>query len=79
MASAVKYIANVGKSVKYATVDVLKELNPVVKDTIETNEDILKVTYSSIKNFKTLSAKAMKTFSESQVGELAKDLKKNLK
>ena len=78
MASAVKYIANVGKSVKYATVDVLKELNPVVKDTIETNEDILKVTYSSIKNFKTLSAKAMKTFSESQVGELAKDLKKNL-
>ena len=78
MASAVKYIANVGKSVKYATIDALKELNPVINDTIETNQDILKVTYSSIKNFKTLSAKAMKTFSESQVGELAKDLKKNL-
>lgn len=78
MASAVKYIANVGKSVKYATIDVLKEMNPVVTDMIETNQDVAKVTYSSIKNFKTLSAKAMKSLSQSQVGELAKDYKKNL-
>ena len=78
MANAVRYIANVGKSVKYATVDVLKELNPVITDTIETNQDVVKVTYSSIKNFKSLSAKAMKTLSQSQVGELAKDYKKNL-
>ena len=78
MASAVKYIANVGKSVKYATVDALKGMNPVVTDMIETNQDIAKVTYSSIKNFKSLSAKAMKSLSNSQVGELAKDMKKNL-
>ena len=78
MANAVKYLANVGRSVKYATVDVLKEMNPVVTDVIETNQDIAKVTYSSIKNFKSLSAKAMKSLASSQVGELAKDLKKNL-
>ena len=78
MANAVRYIANVGKSVKYATVDVLKDLNPVITDTIETNQDVAKITYSSIKNFKSLSAKAMKTLSQSQVGELAKDYKKNL-
>lgn len=78
MASAVKYIANVTKSVKYATVDVLKEMNPVVTDMIDTNQDVAKVTYSSIKNFKSLSAKAMKSLSQSQVGELAKDYKKNL-
>lgn len=78
MASAVKYIANVTKSVKYATIDVLKEMNPVVTDMIDTNQDVAKVTYSSIKNFKSLSAKAMKSLSQSQVGELAKDYKKNL-
>ena len=78
MANAVRYIANVGKSVKYATVEVLKDLNPVVTDTIETNQDIAKVTYSSIKNFKSLSAKAMKSLSQSQVGELAKEMKDNL-
>ena len=78
MASAVRYIANVGKSVKYAAIDVLKDMNPVITDTIETNQDVAKVTYSSIKNFKSLSAKAYKSLSQSQVGELAKDLKKNL-
>lgn len=78
MASAVKYIANVTKSVKYATIDVLKEMNPVVTDMIDTNQDVAKVTYSSIKNFKSLSAKAMKSLSQSQVGELARDYKKNL-
>ena len=78
MANAVKYLANVGRSVKYAAVDVLKEMNPVVTDVIETNQDVAKITYSSIKNYKTLSAKAMKSLSQSQVGELAKDLKKNI-
>lgn len=78
MASAVRYIANVGKSVKYAAIDVLKDMNPVITDTIETNQDVAKITYSSIKNFKSLSAKAYKSLSQSQVGELAKDLKKNL-
>ena len=78
MASAVKYLSNVAKSVKYASIDVLKELNPVITDHIETNADVAKTTYSTIKNFKSISAKAVKSLSNSQVGELAKEAKNNI-
>ena len=78
MSSAVKYLSNVAKSVKYASIDVLKELNPVITDHIETNADIAKTTYSTIKNFKSISAKAVKSLSNSQVGELAKEAKNNI-
>lgn len=78
MASAVKYLSNVAKSVKYASIDILKELNPVITDHIETNADVAKTTYSTIKNFKSISAKAVKSLSNSQVGELAKETKNNI-
>ena len=78
MASAVKYLSNVAKSVKYASIDVLKELNPVITDHIETNADVAKTTYSTIKNFKSISAKAVKSLSNSQVSELAKEAKNNI-
>lgn len=78
MASAMKYLSNVAKSVKYASIDVFKDMNPVITDGIETNADVAKVTYSSIKNFKAISTKAMKSLSNSQVGELAKEAKRNL-
>ena len=78
MASAVKYLSNVTKSIKYATVDVLKELNPVILEGVEENADVAKVTYSTIKNFKTLVPKAAKSLSQSQVGELAKEAKRNI-
>lgn len=78
MASAVKYLSNVAKSVKYASIDILKELNPVITDHIETNADVAKTTYSTIKNFKSISAKAVKSLSNSQVGELAKEAKNNI-
>lgn len=78
MASAVKYLSNVAKSVKYASIDVLKELNPVITDHIETNADVAKTTYSTIKNFKSISAKAVKSLSNSQVGELAREAKNNI-
>ena len=32
MASAAKYLSNVAKSVKYASIDVLKSYNPVITD-----------------------------------------------
>lgn len=78
MASAVKYLSNVAKSVKYASIQVLKEMNPVITDHIETNADVAKTTYSTIKNFKSISTKAAKSLSNSQVGELAKEAKNNL-
>lgn len=78
MASAVKYLSNVTKSIKYATIDALKELNPVIVEGVEENKDIAKVTYSTIKNFKTIVPKAAKSLADSQVGELAKEAKKNI-
>ena len=78
MASAVKYLSNVTKSIKYATIDALKELNPVIVEGVEENKDIAKVTYSTIKNFKTIVPKAAKSLADSQVGELAIEAKKNI-
>ena len=37
---ASSYIKNVGKSLGYATIDVLKEYNPIVTSFIENNKDI---------------------------------------
>lgn len=78
MASAVKYLSNVTKSVKYAAIDALKDLNPIIVEGVEENADVAKVTYSSIKNFKTIIPKAAKSLADSQVGELARETKKNL-
>ena len=78
MASAVKYLSNVTKSVKYAAIDALKDLNPIIVEGVEENADVAKVTYSSIKNFKTIVPKAAKSLADSQVGELAREAKKNL-
>ena len=78
MASAVKYLSNVTKSIKYATIDALKELNPVIVEGVEENKDVAKVTYSTIKNFKTIVPKAAKSLAQSQVGELAIEAKKIL-
>ena len=78
MASAVKYLSNVTKSVKYAAIDVLKDLNPIIVEGVEDNADAAKVTYSTIKNFRTIVPKAAKSLADSQIGELARETKKNL-
>lgn len=78
MPSAVKYLSNVTKSVKYAAIDVLKDLNPIIVEGVEENADVAKVTYSTIKNFKTIVPKAAKSLANSQVGELAREAKKNI-
>lgn len=71
MASAIKYIANVTKSVKYASFDAIKELNPIIADAIDTNEDIIKTTYSTIKNFKKISVKTYQSVKDSEIVGLA--------
>ena len=78
MPSAVKYLSNVSKSIKYATVDAFKQLNPIIVEGVEENKDVAKVTYTSIKNIRQTTQKAYKSLANSQVGELAKEAKKNL-
>lgn len=73
MASAVKYLSNVGKSIKYATIDAIKDMNPVISDAIETNSDVVKATYDTVKNFKAISNKAYRSIADSEVGRLGKE------
>lgn len=76
--TAAKYLSNVAKSVKYATVDVLKDMNPVIVDAVDTNKDIAKTVYTSIRHSRRTANKAYNAVMKSQIGELAKDLKKNM-
>lgn len=72
MANAVKYLANVAKSVKYASVDAFKEMNPVVSSFIDTNEDVAKEVYSTIKNFKALAAGQATSLKDGELGKTVK-------
>ena len=71
--SAAKYLSNVAKSVTYATVDVLKDMSPVIVDTVDTNKDIAKTVYTSIRHGKRTASKAYIAVMKSQIGELAKE------
>ena len=76
MANAMTYIANLGKSVTYSTVDRLKNMNPALSDFADQNEELGRVLYESVKDFKGTTKKAAKYVSESAVGEFAKEYKK---
>mgnify|MGYP002672120214 CR=1 FL=1 len=78
MASAAKYLSNVAKSVKYASIDVLKSYNPVITDMIETNEDVSRAVYTGMKNYRRLYRKTKNTIRRSEIDELAVDLKHNI-
>ena len=46
------YFKNVGKSIGYATIDVLEDISPTTKEFKETNEELFKQIYSATKNYK---------------------------
>ena len=47
-----QYVKNVGKSVAYASINAIEENTSGIKDFLETNDEILKQTYSSMRNFR---------------------------
>ena len=78
MANALSYIANIGKSVKYSSIDAFKEMNPVVKSFYETNNDIIKDTYIAMKDIKNTAKNSYTKAMESPVAGLAKNYYNNL-
>lgn len=76
--NAIKYISNVGRSFGYATVDVIKDLNPTVASFTETNSETIKTTYQAIKNIKSTAKNLSEKVINSKYGELAKNTKNNL-
>lgn len=52
MANMFTYLSNIGKSIKYSTIDVVKDMNPAIKTFKEDNADVSKSIYNTIKQVK---------------------------
>lgn len=78
MPNAISYIKNVGKSVGYSTVKVIKDMNPVFSDFAETNGELVSDMYKSIKKLKKNSKQIPNMVMESNYGKFAKTYLENL-
>ena len=76
--SVAKYVYNVGKSIGYSTIDVVKNSNPFIVDFVEENADLAKIAYETIKDFKGSLKKGKDYALQSKVGEFAIQYKKSL-
>ena len=76
--NVVRYARNVAKSFGYAAVDVLGDLNPVIKSFSETNDDLSKELYSAVTDWKGTTKKIKTSIVESDLYEFASAYKKNL-
>lgn len=79
MPNIVSYTRNLTKSVKYATIDVMKEMNPVFTSFYENNSDVLKSTYNAIADIKGTTQNIKDNDTVSKVGGLARLYYSNLK
>jgi len=66
-----KYIYNLGKSVVYSTVDQVKEIAPETIDFVETNSDLARDVYSSIKDYRNTFKRANAGIKKSKIYEAA--------
>ena len=78
MANAITYIKNVGKSVGYASFDVVKEMTPVFSDFAETNGQLMTDMYKSLRSLKIKSRKLPKYILDSEYGKFGKTYLDNL-
>lgn len=79
MANAITYLGNVGKSIAYSAVDEIKNLNPAITSFKDTNSDVAKSAYSSIKNLKAMTKQLSAKVMESEYADLGRDLLDNMK
>ena len=49
---AIRYLANVTKSMAYTTIDVVKDMNPAFTSFAETNQEVGQIAYRTIRDFK---------------------------
>ena len=66
-----EYIKNLGRSVGYATIDIIKEPTENISDFMETNEDLFKVVYSATKNYKQTLRTVDRSIKRSKIYEAA--------
>ena len=65
--NAAKYIGNLGKSISYSAVDKVKQMTPTASSFVETNQELFKEVYSSIKNYKVTVNRTTDWFKQSKV------------
>lgn len=73
-----EYIKNVGKSVAFSAIEGVKENTPGIKDFLETNEDIFKDVYSSVKNYRQTVRQAERSIKQSNLYQALEYGVKNL-
>ena len=76
--NGIKYIKNVTKSFGYAMVEVAGDMSPAIKAFTESNEELGKELYASVKDWKGTVKKAKTSIIESDIYEFAKAYKENL-
>lgn len=73
------YLSNVLKSIKYATIDVVAEMNPVIVDTYRTNKDFVKDSIADIKQKAQESSSEKKNAISDTIKTTYSNLKDDLK
>lgn len=74
-----EYIKNIGKSVAYASIEVVKEPSETITDFMETNEDLFKVIYSASKNYRQTMRAIDRSIKKSKIYDAANSGFKALK
>ena len=74
-----EYIKNVGRSVAYASIEVVKEPSETITDFMETNEDLFKVIYSASKNYRQTMRAIDRSIKKSKIYDAANSGFKALK
>ncbi|MCK9199068.1 MAG: hypothetical protein M0P49_05650, partial [Bacilli bacterium] len=78
MANAASYIGNLGKSISYSAVDKMKQMTPTASSFVETNQELFKEVYSSIKNYKTTVHRTAGWFKQTKVYEAGDQFKTSI-
>lgn len=78
MPSALTYIANIGKSVAYASVDQIKKSSPAIREFAEQNAELGKIAYQSVADFKGTQKRIADYITKTKVAEAAVVYKKAL-
>lgn len=79
MPNMISYTRNLTKSVKYATIEVMKDMNPVITSFYDSNSDVLKSAYNAIADIKGTAKNIRDGDTVSKVGGLARLYYANLK
>lgn len=71
MANIAGYIANLGKSIGYSSIDKMKEIAPNIVDFGDTNKEIFKDLYNDIREFRTSAHRTSSAIKNSKLYEAA--------